>query len=63
MSAAPVERAFWDTSAVLPLCCRQDNSQFALRLLRRYARACVCVGSSVEFVSACIRHERVGKLQ
>ncbi|MCA1612850.1 MAG: type II toxin-antitoxin system VapC family toxin [Acidobacteria bacterium] len=62
MSATPAERAFWDTSAVVPLCCRQDDSQVARRLLRRYARAVVWWGASVEAVSAFNRLAREGKL-
>jgi predicted nucleic acid-binding protein len=62
MSATPADRAFWDTSAVVALCCRQDDSQTARRLLRRYTRAVVWWGSSVEAVSAFNRLAREGKL-
>jgi predicted nucleic acid-binding protein len=62
MSAVPAERAFWDTSAIVPLCCRQDDSQVARRLLRRYARAVVWWGMSVEAMSAFNRLAREGKL-
>ena len=62
MSATPSDRAFWDTSAVVPLCCRQDDSQIARRLLRRYTRAAVWWGSSVEAVRAFNRLAREGKL-
>jgi predicted nucleic acid-binding protein len=62
MSATPADRAFWDTSAVVPLCCRQDASQVARRLLRRYTRAVAWWGSSVEAVSAFNRLAREGKL-
>jgi predicted nucleic acid-binding protein len=62
MSATPADRAFWDTSAVVPLCCRQNDSQIARQLLRRYTRAVVWWGSSVEAVSAFNRLAREGKL-
>jgi predicted nucleic acid-binding protein len=62
MSATPADRAFWDTSAVVPLCCRQDDSQVTRRLLKRYARAIVWWGASVEAVSAFNHLAREGKL-
>lgn len=62
MTAKPAMRAFWDTSAIVPLCCRQDDSQAARRLLRQHPRAVVWWGTPVEAVSSFNRLVREGKL-
>jgi predicted nucleic acid-binding protein len=43
--------AFWDTSAIVPLCCFQDKSQ-TLRGLRRKYEVVVWLASSIEAQSA-----------
>ena len=43
--------AFWDTSAIVPLCCFQDKSQ-TLRALRRRYEVVACWASSIEAQSA-----------
>jgi len=61
--AAPkIERAFWDTSAVVPLCCRQDVSQDLRRIARRIRRVAAWWGTAVEARSAFSRLVRDGKM-
>lgn len=47
-------QAFWDTSAIVPLCCKQDNSQ-RLRQLRRAYVVVAWWGTSIEAHSALSR--------
>jgi len=54
------ETAFWDTSAVIPLCCHQDASGVAQRLARRYSRILVWWGTRVEAHGALARLHREG---
>jgi hypothetical protein len=44
-------QAFWDTSALVPLCCKQDDSQ-RLRQLRRNYNVVAWWGTSIEAHSA-----------
>jgi predicted nucleic acid-binding protein len=61
--AAPkIERAFWDTSAVVPLCCQQDTSQTMRRIARRIRRVAAWWGTTVEARSAFSRLMRDGKM-
>jgi predicted nucleic acid-binding protein len=61
--AAPkIERAFWDTSAVVPLCCHQDATQEMRRIARRIKRVAAWWGTPVEARSAFSRLLRDGKL-
>jgi predicted nucleic acid-binding protein len=61
--AAPkVERAFWDTSAIVPLCCHQDVSQEIRRIARRIRRVAAWWGTTVEAQSAFARLVRDGKM-
>jgi predicted nucleic acid-binding protein len=61
--AAPkVERAFWDTSAIVPLCCHQDALQEVRRIARRIKRVAVWWGTTVEARSAFSRLVRDGKM-
>lgn len=62
MGTKLVTRAFWDTSAIVPLCCRQDDLQAARRLLRQHPRAVVWWGTPVEAVSSFNRLVRESKL-
>ena len=61
--AAPkIERAFWDTSAVVPSCCHRDASQEMRRIARRIRRVAAWWGTTVEARSAFSRLVRDGKL-
>jgi predicted nucleic acid-binding protein len=44
--------AFWDTSAIVPLCCQQNLSQNVRKLWRETARVVVWWGTTVEARSA-----------
>jgi predicted nucleic acid-binding protein len=55
-----VERAFWDTSAVVPLCCHQDASQELRRVARKVKRVATWWGTTVEAQSAFSRLVRDG---
>lgn len=62
-TAAPrSERAFWDTSAIVPLCCHQDASQEMRRIARRIKRVAAWWGTTVEARSAFSRLVRDGNL-
>jgi predicted nucleic acid-binding protein len=61
--AAPkIERAFWDTSAIVPLCCHQNESQEMRRIARRIKRVAAWWGTTVEAQSAFSRLVRDGKM-
>lgn len=61
--AAPkIERAFWDTSAIVPLCCQQDASQEMRRIARRIKRVAAWWGTTVEARSAFSRLVRDGQM-
>ena len=47
-----VLNAFWDTSAIVALCCLQKQSARAKQAARTYARQVVWWGTSVEAISA-----------
>lgn len=51
-AALKIERAFWDTSAIVPLCCHQDASQEVRRIARRIKRVAAWWGTTVEARSA-----------
>jgi predicted nucleic acid-binding protein len=57
-----IERAFWDTSAIVPLCCHQDASQELRRIARRIKRVAAWWGTTVEAHSAFSRLVRDGKM-
>ena len=57
----PTDSAFWDTSALVPLCCRQAASLRARQLRRNYARVAVWWGCQVEAQSA-LQRLRAGSL-
>jgi len=61
-SAPKIERAFWDTSAIVPLCCQQDASQEMRRIARRIKRVAAWWGTSVEARSAFSRLVRDGQM-
>lgn len=54
--------SFWDTSAVLPLCCSQIFSTQAKKWQRKYPKTVVWWGTSVEINSGLARLKRNGKL-
>ena len=62
--AAPttVQTAFWDTSAIVPLCCLQAQSGQARQTARVYARQVVWWVSLVECMSSFYRLAREGHL-
>ena len=63
VKAAPkIERAFWDTSAIVPLCCQQDASQEVRRIARRVKRVAAWWGTTVEARSAFSRLVRDGNM-
>ncbi len=56
------EPGFWDTSAILPLCCRQPQSAAARQSARIYGLQIVWWGTAVECYSAFCRLTREGSL-
>lgn len=62
MKSATTRRppAFWDTSALLPLCCRQPQSARCRLATRRYDGMVVWWGTLVEAASAFCRLRRQG---
>lgn len=54
--------AFWDTSALVPLCCFQPQSAQARQAARTYSRQVVWWGTVVEAVSSLNRLTREGTL-
>lgn len=54
--------AFWDTSAIVPLCCQQSVSGQARQAARVHARQVVWWGTSVEAISSFNRLIRQGHL-
>ena len=55
-------RTFWDTSATVPLCCRQGASSELRRLRRQQPLVVVWWGITLEARSALVRLAREGKL-
>jgi predicted nucleic acid-binding protein len=58
----PAITAFWDTSALVPLCCFQPQSARARQATRTYSRQVVWWGTVIEAVSSLNRLTRDGKL-
>lgn len=54
--------AFWDSSALAPLCCQQPSSARARQLARRLTRQIVWWGTTTEITSALARLDREGRL-
>jgi predicted nucleic acid-binding protein len=54
--------AFWDTSALVPLCCFQPQSARARQAARTYSRQVVWWGTVIEAVSSLNRLTREGTL-
>jgi predicted nucleic acid-binding protein len=62
MSAMKTEIAFWDTSAILPLCCSQIFTRQSKKWLRKHPKIVVWWGTSVEINSGLARLKRNGDL-
>jgi len=60
--AQPVMTGYWDTSALVPLCCFQSQSTKARQASRIYSRQVVWWATSVEAISAFNRLVRDGDL-
>src|SRR2546423_11563505 len=56
------ELSFWDTSAVVALCCRHASATTARRLARQTRRLVVWWGTPVELTSAFLQLVRLGQL-
>ena len=54
----PPETAFWDTSAIVPLCCFQSRISHAARAARTYARQVTWWATCVEALSSFNRLHR-----
>jgi predicted nucleic acid-binding protein len=54
--------SFWDTSAVVPLCCHQQSSRAASRLVRQYPRIVIWWGTPIETRSAFCRLQLEGEI-
>ena len=54
--------AFWDSSAIVPLLCRQSESSTVRQYWRRLGRAIVWWGTPVEVQSALARLKRDGEI-
>ncbi len=55
-------QAFWDTSAVVPLCCFQPQTARARQAVRFYTQQVVWWGTPVEAISSLLRLRRDGRL-
>lgn len=55
-------QAFWDASAIVPLCVQEANSTLARRILRKYPKPIVWWGTLAEIRSAFARAFRNGVL-
>ena len=60
---ARVPLGFWDTSAIIPLCCRQMISTAARQVMRSHGAQIVWWGAGIEAVSAIYRLAREGGLR
>lgn len=58
----PAMTAFWDTSALVPLCCYQPQSAQARQAARTYSRQVVWWGTVIDAVSSLNRLTREGTL-
>lgn len=56
------EIAFWDTSAILPLCCSQIFTTQSKKWLRKHPKIVIWWGTSVEINSGLARLKRNGNL-
>lgn len=56
------DSAFWDTSAIIPLCVRQDTTPEARRVGRIYLKRIIWTGTKVEIHSSLSRLKRTGAL-
>ncbi len=56
-------RAFWDTSAIVPLCAHEDTSSRARQILRKHKKQVVWWGTIAEARSAFARAAHKGSLK
>ncbi len=54
--------AFWDTSAIIPLCVRQDATPEARRVGRLFSKSVIWTGTRIEINSSLSRLKRMGNL-
>lgn len=54
--------AFWDTSAIIPLCVRQDSTPEARRVGRMFSKRIIWAGTRVEITSSISRLKRMGEI-
>ena len=57
-AARPPITAFWDTSAIVPLCCFQSRTAEAVKTARVYARQVTWWGTPLEVISSFSRLRR-----
>src|SRR5215831_3195157 len=57
-----INPGFWDSSAIIPLCCQQAASHYLRRLIRQSSHLVAWWGSTVEIHSALNRLAREGDL-
>jgi predicted nucleic acid-binding protein len=62
MNAMKTEIGFWDTSAILPLCCSQIFTTQSKKWLRKYPKVVVWWGTPVEINSGLARLKQGGHL-
>jgi predicted nucleic acid-binding protein len=60
MNVMKTEIAFWDTSAILPLCCSQVFTAESRKFSRKYPKSVIWWGTSVEINSGLARLKRNG---
>jgi predicted nucleic acid-binding protein len=57
-----IETAFWDTSAILPLCCSQIFTVQSKKFYRKFSKTVIWWGTSVEINSGLARLKRQNHL-
>ena len=57
-----IASAFWDASALVPLCCLQPQSQHARQAARIYRQQIVWWGTAIETLGALLRAHRLARL-
>lgn len=57
-----INTAFWDTSAIVPLCVLQDTTSAARQIRRKFSKSAIWWGATVEFYSSLSRMVSAGVL-
>lgn len=57
------DTAYWDSSAIIPLCVRQDATKEARRVGRLFSKRIVWCGTNVEIHSSLSRLKRSGEIE